>query len=116
MFPNRRYRKRPSGPDRSAWTPAQKAEAEKADRLATPVAEMALPVRVVNTLENYGVITASDLLAQTYASLMAMQNLGETTLAEIKTAVKALGLKPPNWKKPPKPPRRRGGTDPLRPR
>lgn len=81
------------------------------ERMATAVAEMRLSVRVINTLEEHGVILASQLVAQTYESLMGMKNFGEKTLREVRDALAALGLAAPEWKKPPrpkKPPRRRG--------
>ncbi len=101
---NRKY-KQPTrvGPDMSTWTPAEREAAEQRKRLKTPVAEMALQVRVINTLEEHGVILAEDLMTQTYESLMAMTNLGDKTLGEVKESLKVLGLTPPDWKKPPKP-------------
>ena len=51
-----------------------------------------------------GTILATDLLKETYASLMKMQNFGTKTMTEVKAAVVALGLKVPgSWKKPPRP-------------
>lgn len=109
--PNRKY-KRPvrKGPDMSSWSPQEREAAAHAARLKTPVAEMKLPVRVINTLEEHDVILAEHLVAQTYETLLGMKNFGEKTLREVKAAVVALGLPAPKWKKPPKekkPPRPR---------
>lgn len=101
---NRRYKPTPRpAPDPAGMT----AEQRTALLLATPVAEMALSVRVVNTFEDNGIIFAADIVTQTYASLMAMKNFGEKTLGEVRAAVAALGLPVPAWEKPaakPRPP------------
>lgn len=101
---NRRRRtQRKKGLDTSTWTePEKKAHKEK-QLLKTPVAEMDLPVRIINTLEENGVILAEQLMAQTYGSLMGMRNFGDKTLTEVRAAIKALGLEPPGWEKPPTP-------------
>ena len=70
--------------------------------LKTPVAEMELSVRVVNTLEEYGVILAENLVSQSYESITGMKNLGDKTLKEIQVAVAALGLPAPQWRRPTK--------------
>ena len=100
---NRKYRRvKASGPDTSTWTESERQEKLQQERLQTPVAEMVLTVRIVNTLENNDVLLAQDLVAQTYESLMKMKNFGETALKEVREAIVALGLTPPEWKKPPK--------------
>ena len=110
---NRKY-KRPArkGPDQSSWTDEEKRAYREKELLKTPVAEMRLPVRVINTLEENGVILAAQLMEQTYESLLVMRNFGEKTLREVRAAITALGLTAPEWKKPPKekkPPKPRGG-------
>ena len=110
---NRRYKQTArKGPDTSTWSDAQKAEHRRKEMLGTPVAEMALTVRVINTLEENDVILAEHLMTQTYESLMGMKNFGDKTLTEVRAALVKLGLTPPVWKKPPKPkkiPKPRGG-------
>lgn len=103
--PGRRYKTTGAKktPDTSGWTEAEKAKHAEQERLKTPVAEMQLSVRVVNTLEEHDVILAEHLIGQTYESLMRMANFGEKTLTEVRAAVAALGLPVPEWKKPPKP-------------
>jgi len=100
---NRKY-KRPErkGPDMSTWSPEEREAVVQAERLKTPVAEMKLQVRVINTLEENDVILAEHLMAQTYDTLMGMKNLGDKTLREIRASLAALGLTAPAWKKPPK--------------
>lgn len=85
-----------------SWTLEEKEVARIAAALKTPIAEMKLSVRVINTFEHYGIITADDLVKQPYSALIGMKNLGEKTVKEVKAAVVALGLPAPNWKKPPK--------------
>lgn len=100
------------GPDTSTWTDEERAAHRRAARLKTPIAEMDLAVRVINTLEENDVILVEHLLGQTYESLMRMKNFGEKTLTEVRAAITTLGLDAPAWVKPPKPkkpPRPRGG-------
>lgn len=62
--------------------------------------EVGLPPRVVNTLEQHGVIQVKDLLEEEGDDLIAMANLGEKTIKEIIECVKALKLEPPeSWLK-----------------
>lgn len=96
----------------STWSQAERDAHAKNEKLKTPVAEMQLAVRVINTLEENDVILAEDLVAQTYETLMTMKNFGQKTLSEVKSAIVKLGLPAPNWRRPPKPkkvPRPRGG-------
>jgi DNA-directed RNA polymerase alpha subunit len=111
--PNRRYKTSGrKGPDTSSWSPEERAAHERAKKLQTPVAELALSVRIINTLEENDVILVETLMTQTYESLLAMKNFGEKTLTEVRAAIATLGLVPPEWKKPPKekkPPKPKGG-------
>jgi DNA-directed RNA polymerase alpha subunit len=106
-----RKRRRPKGdgPDMSTWSAADRERHELEQKLGTPLAEMRLSVRTVNTLEEHNVILARDLLRQTHESLFKMKNFGDKTLKEVREAVKALGLTPPSdWATPPKPSRANG--------
>ena len=86
-----------------SWTEEEKRAFELARLLETPVAEMELDVRVVNTLEENDIILVKDLMTQTWETLMGMKNFGNKTLHEVIEAIKKLGLTPPDWKMPPKP-------------
>lgn len=88
--------------DTSSWSDEEKAAHERKAKLDTPIAEMALPVRVVNALEDNNVLLAADLMTQSYESLMKMKNFGEKTLTEVQAALQELGLEPPVWQRPPK--------------
>jgi hypothetical protein len=106
MLPENRRRRQPPRQrelDTSMWTEEERATHLQKVLLKTPLAEMDLPVRVINTLEENNVIWAEHLMTQTYESLMAMKNFGDKTLEEVKEAMRKLGLKPPAWVKPPKP-------------
>lgn len=111
---NRRRRQTAVQPNLSHWSEADRLEYETQRKLDTPVAEMKLSVRVINTLEEYSVILCRDLMAQTYTSLMAMKNFGDKTLTEVQAAVRAMGLPPPPWIRPARPvvpiPRHVGGA------
>lgn len=98
----RRTTKR-KGPDTSTWTDEDRKQHELHEKLRTPIAELALPVRVVNTLEDSNIILVSDLLRQSYDALMQMNNFGDKTLREVKEALLALGVPMPAWNKPPAP-------------
>lgn len=113
---NRRYRQQVRrGPDMSTWTEEERQAIAHKQKLATPIAEMKLSVRVINTLEENDVILAEQLLAQTYESLIQMKNFGEKTLKEVRAALAKLGLPSPTWKKPHKPKKparpKRNGSD-----
>lgn len=109
MLPHRRRRKsanhEPPETIKATWSPEQAYEHELARRLETPVAEMALSVRIINTLETKGVILASDLVQQSVDDLMGIANFGDKTLEEVFDAVEALGVHPP-WVRPKKKGRR----------
>jgi DNA-directed RNA polymerase alpha subunit len=74
--------------------------------LRKPIAEMPMSVRVINMLEEYDILTVGDLLKQSYQSLVAIKNFGETTMREVTAALVALQLPVPSWK-PPKAPKKR---------
>jgi DNA-directed RNA polymerase alpha subunit len=89
--------------DTTSWTEEDLREHEHKEKLQTPIAEMKLPVRVINTLEENNVILAKDLITQSYEALMQMKNFGEKTLREVRAAFDDLGLECPSWEAPPKP-------------
>jgi DNA-directed RNA polymerase subunit alpha len=71
-----------------AWTNDQKTD----DRLDMSLAEIDLNVRTVNCLEEEGIFTVRDLLNCTPKRLLAIPNLGETTLRTIYFALEKIGL------------------------
>ena len=82
------------------WTKAQRIEYQRAQALETPTAEMGMSVRVVNALESAGVFLAKDLLEESAGTLLAIKNFGESSLAEVSSAIKRLGLPlPRGWRR-----------------
>ena len=51
--------------------------------LQAPLAELKLPVRIVNVLEEHGAILVRDLVRLNYATLMSMTNFGGKTLTAV---------------------------------
>lgn len=96
---NRRRSKVQTEPDTAGWSEEDKAKHRREKALQTPVADMAIPVRIVNILEDNGVLLCADLMNQTYKGLMGMQNFGDKTLREVRRAIRALGLAAPRWRK-----------------
>ncbi len=105
MEPERRRRRKvkSADPDMSDWTVEEREAYLRNKRMETSVAEMDVSVRVVNTLEENGVILVRHVMSQSWDSLMGMKNFGEKTLGELRGAVRKLGLEPPAWKPSPKP-------------
>jgi DNA-directed RNA polymerase subunit alpha len=64
----------------------------KDERLEMSTAEIGLPVRTVNCLEDHGVFTVQHLLDCTPAKLLSFPNFGEKTLEEVYRALEAIGL------------------------
>ena len=118
MFPSRRRRRRPRGEIDPAvmatWTDKQRKQEEMHQALELSLAEAGLPVRVVNTMENNGVLQVKDLLEEDGKDLVEMRNLGEKTVREIIKCIHKLGLETPaSWaealrkKKPTQPTRKK---------
>ncbi len=57
------------------------------DRLDMSTAEIGLTVRTTNCLEEHGILTVRELLRQTPADLLSIQNFGEKTLEEVYDAL-----------------------------
>jgi len=84
----------------SSWSDEQRAEYVLSQKYKTPIADLKLPVRVINTLEEHSVLLVEDLMKQTHETLMRMKNFGDKTLSEVENAVRKLGLEPPAaWKR-----------------
>ncbi|MGO8688660.1 MAG: DNA-directed RNA polymerase subunit alpha C-terminal domain-containing protein [Thermoguttaceae bacterium] len=65
----------------------------KDQRLEMSTAEIGLPVRTVNCLEDHGVFTVEQLLGCTPEKLLSFPNFGEKTLDEVYRALEAIGLR-----------------------
>lgn len=71
-------------------TLAKEQELEKKLELST--AEMGLPVRTTNCLDEQGISTVGDLLRCSREDLLAVPNFGEKTLEEVYKALEKLGF------------------------
>ncbi len=68
-------------------------EASQADeRLDLSLAEIDLPVRTVNALEEQGIFTVRDLLGCTPNWLLRIPNIGEKTLESLYAALARIGF------------------------
>lgn len=72
-------------------TPEQQRD-ELEDRLTMPIEELDLSLRARNCLEAENIRTVRDLVSKTEDELLAMRNLGQTTIKELKKKMKDLGL------------------------
>ncbi len=66
--------------------------ADAEGRLVRPIADLGLSVRANNCLEAAGIRTVGDLVARTADDLLAIKNLGDTSLEEIRGKLGASGL------------------------
>jgi Bacterial RNA polymerase, alpha chain C terminal domain/Helix-turn-helix domain len=84
----------PGDARRNGTVPAlgAKKKGRKELDLATPIEGLELSTRSKNALVNQGVKTVDQLVPQTAEELLALPNLGKTSLAEIKTLLKKHGL------------------------
>ncbi len=62
------------------------------DRLELSLAEIDLPVRTVNCLEDEGILTVMQLLNCTPQRLLGITNFGERTLQQIYDALEKVGF------------------------
>lgn len=70
---------------------------EREDRLATPLAELDLPLRIVNSLEGAGLFTIKDLVALELDAVKAVDNLGAKAVSQIIDALGERGVYPTSW-------------------
>jgi len=66
--------------------------AELREKLAMPIGQLGLTVRASNCLDTQGIKTVGELVTKTEAELLAMRNLGKTSLEDIRGKLAALGL------------------------
>jgi len=67
-------------------------------RLEMSTAEIGLPVRTTNCLEERGIFTLNDLLHCTREDLLSISNFGEKTLEEVYRALENFGFYRPGRK------------------
>lgn len=67
-------------------------EIELEKKLQMSTAEMGLPVRTTNCLDEQGITTVGDLLRSSREDLLNVPNFGEKTLEEVYKALEKLGF------------------------
>jgi DNA-directed RNA polymerase subunit alpha len=72
--------------------PAWERKQNRDDRLDLSLAEIELPVRTVNCLEEEGIFTVRDLLRRTPQQLLNINNFGKKTLEVIYEALEEIGF------------------------
>lgn len=91
--PEKRKRRKPVSPEPDGVVSEFEDELERRERWqASSLAEVGLPVRTINTLEENEVLTVGQLCELTVAELKAMPNLGEVTIAKCKEILAELQL------------------------
>ena len=79
--PETRRRRKPVDPDWLFFMSDDDKEKDRIEKWQTvSLAEVDLPVRIVNTLEDHGVMTVGDLTLKTIEELQEISNLGEITI------------------------------------
>ena len=77
---NRKHRKRPD----PLWLQFMSDDEKERRRIeewqAVPLADVGLPVRIANTLENHSIFTVGDLANLTAENLTQIPNLGDLTI------------------------------------
>ena len=66
--------------------------AQLRQKLQMPIDRLGLTVRASNCLDTQGIRSVGELVVRTEAELLAMRNLGKTSLEDIKTKLGSLGL------------------------
>ncbi|MER3416818.1 MAG: DNA-directed RNA polymerase subunit alpha [Gemmataceae bacterium] len=74
--------------------PSEQLDPELERKLNMSLAELDLPVRAVNCLEQEGITTVRDLVIRTDQELLELRNFGESTLKEVKAKLAQHGLAP----------------------
>lgn len=83
--PSIRRSRKPKDPEWSRFMTLEEKEAERQSHWKNKsLADTGLSVRVVNCLENAGILTVGDLGTQTAADLLSITNFGAQTLRQCK--------------------------------
>lgn len=81
--PKKRRRRKPADP---GWLEFMSDDEKEKDRIENwqlvSLAEVGLPVRIINTLEDHGVMTVGNLAQKTAEELRSIPNLGEITISK----------------------------------
>lgn len=75
-------------------------EARQQEILGDSLSDIGLSVRNINTLERCAIVTIGQLANMKRVDLLNIPNIGESALDECKAALRKLGVKHQNWKRP----------------
>ena len=91
--PKKRKRRKPADPEWLAFMSDDEKEEERIRGWqSVSLADVGLPVRVVNTLEECGVLTVGHLANRTEEQLRAIPNLGEITVKKCRKLLNDLQI------------------------
>ena len=91
--PTKRKRRKAEDPEwLSFMSDDEKEEKRVQEWQSTSLAEVGLPVRIINTLEDHGVLTIGDLCKKSIKDLKSIQNLGQVTINKCVKLVEELKL------------------------
>ena len=88
----RKTRKPPENEWLQFMSTSEKEALRQKEWLDTSLADTGLPVRVVNCLEEAGILTVEDLTKQTADALLRITNFGEQTLGQCTRLLAKLNL------------------------
>jgi len=81
--PKKRRRRKPADPEWLFFMSDDDKEKERIENWqSVSLAEVGLPVRIINTLEDHGVLTVGQLAEKTEEDLRGITNLGEITISK----------------------------------
>ena len=103
--PEKRRTRKPNDPSWDEFFTEAELEAKKLKQVTdASLADTGLSVRIVNTLEDRGILTVGQLAARSRDELLAIDNFGEQTLNDCCLLIDGLGIPRQSWEKPkPKP-------------
>lgn len=78
---------------------AQRIPEDWQNKIKLGVAAIGVSVRTCNCLEEHGIFTLDDLLHCTQDELMAIENFGEKSLAEVFDGLETIGFLRARWRK-----------------
>lgn len=91
--PGKRKKRKPADPAWKKFMSAADLEEERIhDRQALSIADIGLPVRIVNTMEAQDIYSVGDLANCTMTRLLAIPNLGEITIKRCVELLDALKI------------------------
>jgi len=101
--PQNRRRRRPPDPDFNKFMSDEERRAEELESIKeTSLADVGLPVRTVNALEERGCFNVGQLASMERVDLVTIANVGDRTILDCKQRLDKMGVPHPNWNRPPR--------------